>query len=185
MSFPFGLGGAVQRARTDRELTSVSSSSTAPSGTISSVRASTWFQFKCRIIQGQKYILKDTFKPDWRVTHALLRKLDKCKVSFFPVKKSLSVVVNFSFFCFHHQSTLLFLCLTLLCCPSHSLSTSSVASLWPFTLSVPLLSLNLLLPWIISSSFPPSHVVFSSPPSLAPLSHLLVFCCVSSSAGVH
>lgn len=97
---------------------------------------------------------------DKNIEVLLLRTLYKCKV----ILCGASVC---SFFSFHHQPTLLFLCLTLLYCPSHSLSTSSVALLWPFTLSVLLLSLNLLLPWLISSSFA-SHLLMLFSPALLP-----------------
>lgn len=96
----------------------------------------------------------------------------------FLQKKPLSCARICSFFCFHHQSTLLFLCLiscclTLLCCPSHSLSTSSVAFLWPFTPSR--FILPSFIPKLITSlnhsficSHPPSHVVFSFPSHSCP-----------------
>lgn len=104
---------------------------------------------------------------------------NKCKVSFFSVKKKKSLSVHsvpesahssVSIISPLSSSCLMSCCLTLLCCPSHSLFTSYVALLWPFTLSFPLLSLNLLLPWIISSSFP-IHLLmlFSAPlPFLPP-----------------
>lgn len=149
------------------------------------------FSSKAELRKDKKTLKERHFTIWLRVTYVLLRKLDKCRVSFVSVKKPLSCAWICSFFSFHHQCTLLFLCLiscclTLLCCPSHSLSTSSVALLWPFYSILPS-----FIPKLITSlnhffifSPPPSHVVSSSPPILGPLPHLLVFCCVSCSAAV-